>query len=60
MNSSPDLTMTQDAENWRELRRLLAAKAYGAMKPAQIAALLPDLREMHKAISHHSATTTEN
>jgi hypothetical protein len=45
-HSNPDLTCGDDAAAWRELMRLLAAKAYGRMTPCEIADLFPDLREL--------------
>jgi len=43
----PDLTCSIDAESWRELMCLLAAKAYNRMTPREIADLFPDLREVY-------------
>ena len=37
-----------DAAAWRALLRLLMIKAYKRMTPAEIAELLPDLREQHR------------
>ncbi len=53
MEQACDLDLEQtiaDAARWRELTRLLRAKAYNVMTPEEIARQFPDLRRLYQEI----------
>jgi hypothetical protein len=50
VQNSNQLEIAADAARWRELMALLHSKAYKTtMTPAEIAAQLPNLREIYRA-----------